>query len=202
MYLSLRRCSANTTGRLVHIGNKTYASCDTYRDCAEMNGGRLVNVCYPRSLPNGTGATATVEICSCMGFAGFIPRGDEGSCWEAKCNIGPNTCLIRHAEGYFNLVSAGRGGCGARKRRPRLLDTQLCTIWVRVCGGGASGLKRIGYCSSSCSWNKSIRVSRTDTSAFCAYTFYSYNHSFASHTFSLPIHLSAERFFSSCSCSA
>ena len=71
-----------------------------------------------------------------MGFAGFIPRGDEGSCWEAKCNVGPNTCLIRHAEGYFNLVSAGRGGCGARKRRPRLLDTQLCTIWVRVCGGG------------------------------------------------------------------
>ena len=102
--------SLNTTGRLVHIGNKTYAACDTYRDCAEMSGGRLVNECFSRTLPNGTGATAKVAICSCMGFAGFIPQIDEEPCWEARCNVGTKTCLTRHVEGYFNLVSAGRGG--------------------------------------------------------------------------------------------
>ena len=100
-----RRCSANVTGRLVHIGNKTYAACDTIQDCADMNGGRLVNECQTRSLPNGTGATARVQLCSCMQLAGFLPRGDEGPCWEARCNVGPKTCLTRHAEGYFNLVS-------------------------------------------------------------------------------------------------
>ena len=104
-----RRCSANVTGRLVHIGNKTYAACDTIQDCADMNGGRLVNECQTRSLPNGTGATARVQLCSCMQLAGFLPRGDEGPCWEARCNVGPETCLTRHAEGYFNLVSAGWG---------------------------------------------------------------------------------------------
>ena len=101
---------ANFTRRLVHIGNKTYAACDTYRDCAEMSGGRLVNECFSRTLPNGTGATAKVAICSCMGFAGFIPQIDEEPCWEARCNVGTKTCLTRHVEGYFNLVSAGRGG--------------------------------------------------------------------------------------------
>ena len=101
---------ANFTRRLVHIGNKTYAACDTYRDCAEMSGGRLVNECFSRTLPNGTGATAKVAICSCMGFAGFLPQIDEEPCWEARCNVGTKTCLTRHVEGYFNLVSAGRGG--------------------------------------------------------------------------------------------
>ena len=98
--------SANTTGLLVHIGNKTYAACDTYRDCAEMNGGRLINECSTRSLPNGT-TTAKVKLCVCLNLAGLTPRGDEGPCYTAKCNVGPKTCLTRHAEGYFNLVSAG-----------------------------------------------------------------------------------------------
>ena len=75
-----------------------------------MSGGRLVNECFSRTLPNGTGATAKVAICSCMGFAGFIPQIDEEPCWEARCNVGTKTCLTRHVEGYFNLVSAGRGG--------------------------------------------------------------------------------------------
>ena len=65
--------------------------CDSYADCARINGGHARNSCQPKTVPNGT-TTATMKMCACMIYAGVT----NTSCvLEAKCVTGPNACLVR-----------------------------------------------------------------------------------------------------------
>ena len=65
--------------------------CDSYADCARINGGHTRNSCNSKTVSNGT-TTVTMKMCACMMYAGLT----NTSCvLDAKCVTGPKACLVR-----------------------------------------------------------------------------------------------------------